>query len=287
MGKAYSQHNPYPEEKDQVFITKPYSTEYDSLFKYYENDLNLLKYLELLEFQQVLYNFNSSKDEVYNFSNPVVNNEYDYNIGKIMFTVFVDKKIVNHFLVFPNIADDEKLLKRSIAFYSLIFDNIYKNYKYYLKKLSRDEGQKAQNDKIKKLCLLSLAFVYCRAKSNFYKVLFIYNLFANDKKEIVNTGDLEIFFFFVLLFPSNIYLKTMNDLGEEFEELKINEDLFLKIYETFEVKDSKRLLDLTFEKIFQGQQSVDFNTFVSNIQKVDWIFSPAGIRKALKDNNDN
>lgn len=287
MGKSYSQHSPYPEEKDQVFIIKPYSTEYDSIFKYYETDLNLLRYVELLEFQQVLYNFNSAKEEVYDFSKPVVNNEYDFNIGKIMFTVFVDKKIVNHFLVFPNIANDEAILKRSIAFYNLMFDNIYKNYKYYLKKIAREEGQKTQNDKIKKLCLLSLAFVYCRAKSNFHKVLFIYNLFANDKKEIANSGDLETFLFFVLLFPSNIYLKTINDLGEEFEELKINEDVFLKSYEAFEVKDSKRLLDIVFDKLFQGNQAVEFNSFVTNIQKIDWIFTPSGIRKALKENNDN
>lgn len=287
MGKTYSQHSPYPEEKNQTFITKPYSTEYDSLFKLYENDLNLLKYIELLEFQQVLYNFNSSKEEVYDFSKPEVNNEYNFNIGKIMFSVFIDKKIVNHFLVFPNIANDEKVLKRSIAFYNLMFDNIYKNYKYYIKKLSREEGQKIQNDKIKKLILLSFAFVYCRVKSNYHKVLFLYNLFANEKKEIVNSSDLDLFVFFVLLFPSNIYLKTINDLGEEFEELKLNEDAFLKCYETFEVKDSKRLLDLVFDKLFQGAQSIEFDKFVINIQSIDWIFTPSGIRKALKDNNDS
>lgn len=292
MGKTYSHHEPYPEDKETVFVIKPYSSEYDNIFKYYETKLNLLKYLDVNEFQQLLYNFNCERDDSKvetreNLTKSEYEFEYDHLIGRLMYSVFLDKKIANHFLIFPLLAEDEKTYKQSLAFYHLMFENIYKNYKFYLKKLAREgENQKVYNDKIKKICLLSLAFLYCRAKSNYHKVLFIFNLFSNEKLELENTSEFEIFIFFILLYPSNIYLTTINDFGTEFEDLKIKEELFLKVYDTFEVKDSKRLLDSTMGKIFQGNKSIDFQKFSASLSKLDWLLTPSGIRKTLQETND-
>lgn len=285
MGNKQSDHKAYPEENTINFPIKDYSYEKDSLFKYFENDLNLLKYIDIFEFQQILYNYSSTKEERQESSDEV-NIEYNYQMSEIMFGVFIEKKIVNHFLVYPYIANDNQIIQNSEAFYTKMFDFIYKNYKNYIKKLAREEGSKYQKNKISKLCLLSLAFNYCRAKSPYHRLLFVFNLFADENNKIFNTQDFEIFILFVLLFPSNIFVVTMWEFGKEYEAYKIKDELFYSIYDTFEVSDSKRLCDKVLEKIFVGKESLNFLEFKDNILSVDWLFSLSGIRENLRLNND-
>ena len=110
-------------------------------------------------------------------------------------------------------------------------------------------------------------------------------MFATENKQIEYSDDLDLFLLFVLLTPSNIYLKTMADLGEEFEDLVIEEGVFIEIYEMFEVKDSKALVDLILEKLFSSKKMLSEEEFVDAFVLNDWILSPSGIRNMLNITN--
>ena len=286
MGKTYSEHKPYNQHTLRELNTKSYSSKHDNLFKFYEKDLNLLKFIELKDFQQLLYNFASTKEER-NEGKSNVSYEYNYEMPKIMFQVFFDRKILHHFLVFEKICDNPVLINKATSFYVKMFDNFYKNYKYYLKKLTRntEKDKQANKDQVKKLILLSLAFNYCHCDCSYTKILFIFNMFATENKQIEYSDDLDLFLLFVLLTPSNIYLKTMADLGEEFEDLIIEEGVFIEIYEMFEVKDSKALVDLMLEKLFFSKKMLSEEEFVEAFILNDWILSPSGIRNMLNITN--
>lgn len=284
MGNSYPKHAPYPEHKEVDFDVQDYSSVHDDIFKYYEKDINLLKYIDIFDFKQLLYNY-AATDEERNEGNDNKVLEYHYEISDSMFNMFVEKKIINHFCVFPSICNDDKVKKTAKSFYNLMFHNYYKNYKSYLKKYARISGQKASHDNISKLCLLSLAFVYCRSQNNQQKALFLFNLFANANYEFENSPDLDLFLYFTILTPSNVYLLSINDIGTEFEDLKMKEEKFYEVYDTYEVKDSKRLLDLTIEQLFEGKETLKYNEFMTNIKKLDWLFSTSGIRNVLGKNN--
>ena len=285
MGCAISaNHKPYPQQKFNELNVKSYDSSFDDVFTYYETDLNVLRNIELLDFKQLLFNYtatNEEKDEAKN----KVSLEYDYEISDVMYRMFLEKKIFNHFEVEPILAKNESEAARAKALFSKMFDFYYKNYKFYLKKICREKGEH-HHDKIKKLVLLSLGFVFCNTSSNYERALFFFNLFCDENREIKNSIDLETFLFFIILTPSNILLLAISTMTEEYEDLKLDEEKKIKIYSCFEVKDSKRILDITLEKLFKGKESINFNDFLSSVSEIDWIFSTNGIRHILEKNND-
>ena len=54
---------PYPEEKQEIISITLYSSKYDLILMFIEDKLNLLKYLSIMEYQQVLYNFDSEQEK--------------------------------------------------------------------------------------------------------------------------------------------------------------------------------------------------------------------------------
>ena len=190
---------------------------------------------------------------------------------------------MNHFLVFPKVALDDKLLQHSKRFYSLMFNKYYKNYKHYLKNVCMESGLRAKNDKIQKLILLSLGFVYCASDLNYEKALFFFNLFVDDNGEMGNKMDVELFLYMILLTPSNVYLLNINDFSDEYQDdvEKLEENKFYEIYDVFQVTDSVTLLRDTLKAIFNDKPAINLEQFMKAIKNQDWLFSPTGIRHKL------
>ena len=65
MGLTSSQEKVYPDcsFKTKEFEVKKYETKYDNIYDYYENRLNLLKYMNIFDFKQLLYNYDCSEEE--------------------------------------------------------------------------------------------------------------------------------------------------------------------------------------------------------------------------------
>ena len=70
-----STHLPYPVEEKKEIKLKPYQSKEDKVFKKFETEFNLLKYLEIKDFQQILYNFTST-----NYNHYISKNQNDGRI---------------------------------------------------------------------------------------------------------------------------------------------------------------------------------------------------------------
>lgn len=285
MGKAISTftHKPYTNEKDVLYQINSYSAKTDSYFTKFEKEYNLLKYIEIREFQQLLYNFDCTVQERNDQGSE--RKEYDFEMTETMWNVFTDKKIIKHFLVYPQICDSDKKINISKQFYNSIFNFLYKNFKHYNKKISKTETKTENKSAVKKLLFLSLVFLYCRHESLYSKVLFLFNLFADENEKISRTHSFETYLFFLLLFPSNILIFTIYTLGQEFEELSLKQEDFQQIYDAFQVADCERLMNSTLDAFFKNKESLSLEEFSLKLKDNDWILTPSGIRKKLEDTN--
>lgn len=321
---------------DIVYKVSSYNSENDKYFKVIEKDLNILQYIELNEFKQLLYNFSCTEQESVEdkeFSSKT--KQYDYEITKEKFHIFFKNKILSHFAINSLINDkiikhkyyqEEKLTSLLNFFYNKFYDIMYTDFKYYNKHYSLIKNEKLKNYKaIKKTCLLAYAFLYCQPYNNSYynKALFVFNLFSNHKGVIYNhiingevianddTNDLMLFFFFVILIPSNISLVVLNEVKNEYEDINLfTDEQFKALYDGYEFKDSYLLLNILINSIFGNKdennmdKSIDNNAvnlkkdeinnldvkykptlnkeeFIGRIAKCDWIFTSSGVRYKL------
>lgn len=279
-----NQHVSLPNEKRESIKIVSYQSKHDDIFQKFETYYNLFRYLELKDFQQILYNFNCTSQEN---SSLGTEKEFNFEIDEVMFNIFIDKKIINHFLINPQIINNEKLVNISKQFYRIIYTNLQKNQSFYIKNISSIgiKSNDVQNKKaIRKIVLLAFAFLYCKAEIN-EKLLFVYNLFADENGDVSQTSDLQEFLFFLLIIPSNAFIYTIYNLGQEYAEYAILEDKYSEIYKSFEVKDSKYVLNLFLNDMFSSNQKYDFDEFKKKFIEKSWIFTPNGIRKYLEDNN--
>lgn len=280
MGNKHTSN--YPVELPVELKIKSYSSKADGICKEFENSLNLLQYLDVNEYEQLLYNFACTYQEKNDKGD---GNEFDFEVTRNMYSIFVQKKIINHFLVFPNIANEEKLIDVNKQFSNLLFEYLLKDFKFYNKKVVNQSEKAVNDDAIKKSCLLALGFLYCRS-TPYIKAQFLFNLYSDENDLLKKVSSLHLFITFLFLIPSNIMLVSIFKLGEEYEKYAIAQEKFQEVYDAYEVKDSIRLIDSLFADLFAEKPELTFDDFLNKLIKNDWIFTPSGIRKKLEETND-
>ena len=277
-----SSHSQYPVEQKPEIRVNSYQSKNDSLFTKFEKELNFLRLLEIKDFQQILYNFACTKQE--EESSNRREKEFNYEITDTLFSVFVDKKIINHFLVYPQISANDKNINIVKQFYCHVFKFLEKDFKHYNKKISDHTVEITNKGAIRKICLLAFAFLYCK-NDYFDKFMFLFNILSDEVGEIIKSNDLVDFFFYLFVIPSNVLIISIFTLGTEFEDFAIEEDKFKEVYDSYEVKDSKALVDKFINDMFADGEALNQDKFYKVVLANDWIFTPSGIRKQLEDNN--
>lgn len=272
----------YPVELPVELKIKSYSSKADHICKEFESSLNLLQFLDVNEFEQLLYNFACTYQEKNDKGD---GNEFDFEVTRNMYSIFVQKKIINHFLVFPNIANDEKLIEINKQFNNLLFEYLLKDFKFYNKKIVNQTERAINDEAVKKSCLLALGFLYCRS-TPYIKALFLFNLYSDENDLLKKVSSFHLFVTFLFLIPSNIMIVSIFKLGEEYEKFAVSPEKFKEIYDAYEVKDSIRLIDSLFAQLFADKPELTFDEFLNKLLKNDWIFTPSGIRKRLEETND-
>ena len=115
--------------------------------------------------------------------------------------------------------------------------------------------------------------------------MFLFNILSDEVGEIIKSNDLVDFFFYLFVIPSNVLIISIFTLGTEFEDFAIEEDKFKEVYDSYEVKDSKALVDKFINDMFADGEALNQDKFYKVVLANDWIFTPSGIRKQLEDNN--
>ena len=268
------------------FVFKPFIAKHDNFFKIAEEDMNYFQYLQLHDFLVLLQIFSTDENEVDSDIKA-----YNKIITKQSFTVFIDLKIIKHFLIFPDSSKSNSFSEDFKLLYENFYEILFKGYKTIVTSVTGEKFAKDKTNikKLKILALMPLGFLFCKS-SNRAKIETIFNMFANDENELtVDNKDFKVFICLMFSIPSGIFFITLKELSKEKDLLvgKLDDDKYQEIYSTYEIKDSLRNAEGFIKLLFNDKNVLNFDDFQNSItdSKLNWIFTSSGIRNYLENNN--
>lgn len=252
----------------------------ESYFEKIDIDVNFLKYLELHQFLESLYSYGSQQ---------VTDNSHKEELSENVFGMFVELKLLKSALVYPESSSVESNYNLFKDYYSRFFTYLHKVYKNYFKE-AYGEKLKQEVKSVPKLALIPLGLYQCHS-SNKSKMELIFNTCCNDDYELEAKSDtFRMFVFFLLIIPSCVCLLSLNEIAKEREEIRKSfpEEIFIKMYDAYQVKDSLREMENVISSLFNGKDVLSFNEFRDNIieRGLVWIFTSSGVRDYLEKHNE-
>ena len=272
-----------PDEKEISF--KDYSSKNDELLSEVETSNNILKYVALYEYINLLDIFtleNSTiKTEIPKKNNFSSSDEFfQKEISVEEFQSFIENKIFT-------LDDISELIANNESFASVFKQICVELYRALELKLR----QNYNNDDpiiIKKKNLIPIGLLFCNCK-NIEKIKLFFDLFKNENDEFCKSEELNEFMLSDFLIASYCLISARNKIGknnETIEELK-KEDL-VKLINCAELKDNVNLVQFFNEKFFT-KESFNYIEFKKKFEDSEngfgWIFSSKGIRRKLEENN--
>lgn len=266
--------------KDLVF--ENFSSQNDKWF--YAEKNNFLQYLTLGEMLQFIYSIESDEN-----SHHLQGNKSYYNeVSVFKLPIYLKNKLFKHPLVLQNTDEGNKEFRTYVNYLNKSFENAYLYYKVIFKKLFNEKLRENQ-DHLPKLTIIPLLFHLCGTTPNKLKLNIMFNLLSHDSELNRDSKDLYIFLYFLFVYPTSIAIKTMDDQGNEDEDIRkaFPQEAFEKIHNTYEAKDTIVAIDDFLEKLFGTESSINYESFESTFiqKKLYYIFSGPGIRSDLDSRN--
>ena len=262
---------------------KKYKSPYDSYFSSFEENINLLKYINIIDYATSLTNFSFAPNDL----NPVNNinaqqasifNEY---VNQEQLMIFIDNKVIKHHYIY-DLEIDPEIQEIFSEFLLKLYETVRKGYKSYLKQ----ENLPNEDKRPKKYFLLAIGILLCGG-DNLSKLEIIFSAFKNDANKLEKKNlNLEVFIFITFLIASYATFKNIDDLSPlhpNYLKLTNNEEEKNKIYEKFEVQRIMKLKENFMTQFFGKGQSLSYFEFREKIFNggQDWFLSASGIRLQL------
>ena len=263
---------------------KDFSSQNDDLLEILETKYNLFKYIQIVEYINLLEEFTIETCTVItdeplrtNFKNG------DEFLGQCLtleeFQSFIENKIfyledLNE--IIGNNQEEASFFKKACL-------EIYKALDLKLK-------QKLKNDNniINKRTLLAIGILFCSSE-NIEKIKLIFNIFQNNEEILQQSDDFDNFLLTLFLISSYCLISTRNHISNEKLGIeKISKEDFVKLENTSELKDCENLLKLFNDNFFKGSGYTwqQFrNKFEDKENGFGWVISSKGIRRKLEENN--
>jgi hypothetical protein len=296
------------EEKEQdklELIFPKLKSSMDEIFKKVESMYNPLEYFQLYSFILLLNNIkanevssNSIVSDVNHYqengigvnpnpSNIIIEREHLHEITKEDYLLFIQNKVLKHFLVSTLIND--------IPDYNQVFQD-YSTELYGSWIGARGDFEKRKNPEakikkpksLKKLQIYPYALLFCNSNAE-AKMEFLFSLFVNDKKQFTLCEELREFLYYLFITPSTCSFRSIKRISEKFPTKfdMMSSEEYLKKLDAFEVDDIVRLKDIFIKDFFEDKLSLTRKQYDDKIilGSFSWIFSASGIRLNLEKNN--
>lgn len=259
---------------------KIYQSKNDKYFEPIERRYNLLTFVKLSEFMNLLSDFSIEKSTVHSESSSTLlsfENSYNEVLHVEEFQSFLENKISK----IGNFENDEELTSIS----NDVFINIFKA---LTEKLSQHLNVDNEGAIIKKN-IIPIGLLFCHS-SNIDKIKLFFDIFANEEKQFVSSNDLNRFLVCLFLIPSYCMLKARKIVGSNHQKIgALSSTEITEIVQTCELKDIENLMKLTNEQLFNNKSGYDWEEFKTLFKDekngYGWMFSPQGIRRQLEENN--
>jgi hypothetical protein len=264
----------------------------DSYFEEIESKYNVLTYINLIDYINLLENY-TIETATLPFSGNI-KTEYsgkDAFLSKQMsvdeFQSFIENKIFKHPVVIYKLNEISNTICK---------DNLLEIYKSLNKKLiqfdkENNNNNNNNNNRIKKYNILAFGVLFCNGK-NISKIKNIFEIFKNKTTNNLekNSNEFNDFILSLCLIPAYCTIYSRNKLNDNYNnELgDFNTELLKKILDASELKDSVNLCKIVIDKIYEGE-NVSYekweNLFNDEENGIGFILCPKGIRNLLEKNN--
>ena len=272
-----------PDEKEITF--KDYSSKNDDLLSEVESSNNILKYVALYEYINLLDIFTienstikTEKPKKNNFSSS--DEFFQKEISVEEFQSFIENKIFTLDDISDLVANNES----TVSVFKQICIEIYRALELKLR-------QNYNNDDpliIKKKNLIPIGLLFCNCK-NIEKIKLFFDLFKNENDEFCKSEELDNFLLTDFLTASYCLISARNKIGKNNDKIEeIQKDDLIKLINFAELKDNKNLVKV-FNESFFDKEKFNWTEFKKEFEDGEngfgWIFSSKGIRRKLEDNN--
>ena len=301
MGNLFFCCKKEPEDTSGVFakgeseINFPiYTSSSDEYFTLVEKDFNLIVYIQLLEYMNLLETFTIQTATVpfegnyrHDFSSkdPFLDNVM--NQGE--FQSFIENKLLS-------INEIVELYGEDIQTLALFKDCFLKIYSALNLRLKSFLGNANKNEEIiTKLNLVAIGILFCRGK-NISKIKLFFDLFKNENGVFIKSEKLNNYLISSFFIASYCLVSVRAFIDNEEKGLpKISNNLtqILLDEKGLSQKNCEILLKFFNDKFFGEKEGLNWDEFKQKFssdnkqenESFGWIFSTSGIRSKLEDKN--
>jgi hypothetical protein len=301
MGNLFFCCKKEPEDTSGVFakgeseINFPiYTSSSDEYFTLVEKDFNLIVYIQLLEYMNLLETFTIQTATVpfegnyrHDFSSkdPFLDNVM--NQGE--FQSFIENKLLS-------INEIVELYGEDIQTLALFKDCFLKIYSALNLRLKSFLGNANKNDEIiTKLNLVAIGILFCRGK-NISKIKLFFDLFKNENGVFIKSEKLNNYLISSFFIASYCLVSVRAFIDNEEKGLpKISNNLTQTLLDEkgLSQKNCEILLKFFNDKFFGEKEGLNWDEFKQKFnsdnarenESFGWIFSTSGIRSKLEDKN--
>ena len=241
------------------------------------NETNLLKYITLIEYINLLSNINPENvNDIFegpykmNFSYYDSQNFINSYVSDELYNDFITKRILSHRIM----GEKETIFKD-------ICTEIYETLKNKIK-----EHYQNENAKMSKKNFISLGIFFCKG-TNSFKMKLIFDLFKNAKGDLEQNKIFDEFLLSNFLIGSYCLILVRKNLSRN--NPFVSEISFDKIDKYMEIYNLKNCEDLVKDFNFNFFNGMKLTFYEYKLKFKDnngfgWIFSPEGIRQKLEEN---
>ena len=301
MGNLFFCCKKEPEDTSGVFakgeseINFPiYTSSSDEYFTLVEKDFNLIVYIQLLEYMNLLETFTIQTATVpfegnyrHDFSSkdPFLDNIM--NQGE--FQSFIENKLLS-------INEIVELYGEDIQTLALFKDCFLKIYSALNLRLKSFLGNANKNEEIiTKLNLVAIGILFCRGK-NISKIKLFFDLFKNENGVFIKSEKLNNYLISSFFIASYCLVSVRAFIDNEEKGLpKISNNLTQTLLDEkgLSQKNCEILLKFFNDKFFGEKEGLNWDEFKQKFssdnalenESFGWIFSTSGIRSKLEDKN--
>ena len=255
-----------------------YESTYDGFYQDIEKNYNVLTYIQLIDYMNLLENFTLETATVQfagelktQFSRKDAFLSQEINVDE--FQSFIENKLYKINEIKDLRGNNEEMMN----IFKQIAKNIFEGFQLKLRQNFKDDSYN-----MTKKNLIPLGVIFC--ESNVIgKVKLIFDLFKNEENKFTKSDELNLYLLSSFLTCSYCIINARQKYS------KMNNDDLMKCIRVSELKDSQNLVKVFNEKFFDKKKELTWEEFKEKFNKKDegfqWLLSSKGTRKLLEENN--
>ena len=282
--KGYQKINYLAPDEKEIEI-KDYSSKNDNILEILETKYNILNYVQLVEYVNLLDQFNLETLTIITDEPMKIIFRYDdefltKSLSKEEFKNFIEKKIYLLEIINEIISNNQEIMPIFLNMCLVIYDNL----EFALNQKYED---KSSINIIKKSNLLAIGMLYCSCE-NIEKIKLFFDIFKNEKEEFYKSDKLDNYLLTLFLTSSYCLVKARENISNQNKEINsLSKEDLTTLLNIYQVKKCENLVTTFNEVFFRGQNfkwEIFKNKFEDKENGFGWLLTSKGIRRKLEEN---